>query len=158
MRKNHSIRYQIQLVAFFLFLVVSPSIQVVGQSSPIEIKSVYRTMKISLVEDIKPKDPNEVLLIIRLEGITVEQAQVNRKETYLMADTLRCDLDILETSGKRTSYPGTDREKVYEPYIMMLFAVPRDALEMNLFVGELPPAPFRAPEEISEELKSWEIE
>lgn len=158
-------------VCGLIFCIMFISLAIVGFLFPknvqddavIKVISAQRTKKLCTSKDIMgnvnethPRDPKKnVLLLLRIEGISIEQFHaVNDNkdlEIYVMAGEKQ---NKLAYSTTKETFPSS---KDRPPKIFLAFSVPAEILKMKLVVGNYPPIVFEADKEISNSLNMWDL-
>lgn len=137
-------------VALFLFSICCSS----NNGSPIKIQSAKRYQKLLLGSAMNPQElsatnpETDIVLDLRIKGISVEEFQASGKEEgkiYVMAGERQCipNIKVSGEIGGRT-------------IIRICVIVPKDVMELTLFVGSYPEKTFKVEKKIKDELSDWE--
>ncbi len=120
------------------------------------VASAHRTKELNTgLDKITAKMPDEnVLLVIRIEGISLEEFREasEKKEIYIIAGENQFVPGVSQSAEKSES-----KGKVFSPFILLTFSVPKEILKMELVVSDYPQIAFEADMEISERLNIWEV-
>lgn len=133
------------VIAFLLpkFVQGDTSIKVVAAQRTKEYSTGTRSVTPKGLED-------NVLLVLRIEGISINKFNelADEDKIYVINNDNQYKPSIRETSQKVTI-----GDKTISPWILCVFSIPENILEMELVVGDYPPVEFKAEKEIFAILK-----
>jgi hypothetical protein len=123
-------------------------------ASPIKIESTERANRVLLGgslnrQELVPKDHKTgVILVLKIKGISIEEFQNisnnEEEDIYIMAEEQKFSASVTRSG----TIGGKER-------IELFVGVPRDALELTLYVGSYPPRTFKVKGKIIDELTEW---
>jgi hypothetical protein len=149
MKRRHQIILFLSIVVFALFSLECGS----KNGSPIKIKSAKRANRVLLgtsqfnSREIYPIDRKTgVILVLKIKGISIKAFQnidkSDEEEIYVMAGEQKFKPTVMR-------YGTIAGKEGIELYI----GVPRDVLELTLYVGSFPPKTFKVKGKILDELR-----
>lgn len=150
MKRRHQIILYLLIVTLIIFSFECGS----QNASPIKIESTERANRVLLGgsfnrQELVPKDRKTgVILVLKIKGISIKEFQNisnNKKEDiYIVAEEQK-----FRPSVTRSGTIGGKES------IELFVGVPRDALELTLYIGSYAPKTFKVKGKILDELKEW---
>ena len=123
----------------------------------INVAFMVRTKKYtSFQRNLVAKTPNTVILVMRIEGVTLEEFRAEEKP--------RIEYDgesdggvWRESSANKTATRNGEVLFSFEPYLLLVSGIPEQAKEVTLIVYNHPPLLITVPAQISEEFSKSDI-
>ena len=145
-------------VGLFLF---SGSFTVVkSQTEEVKTPFIERTkiFKRAFRSDLKPKEEDEVIIVMRIEGTTPENIN-SEQEPYVKFDSVMRDCKFSETAEKMsiTKKNGEGEKVTIKPWILLVFVVPDTKRKLKLDIDNCEPVHITAPAEVSDTLSRSDI-
>ena len=137
-----------------LCLTTGPSLLALasGQSAtPMTVKSAARAERFGAGStEITPKFASEVVLVVRIEGLS------EKEWADLAQEDLAVSVGDRRVAAQRkmiaTSAPDARGNIVTKPLTVVVFVVPKDQLKFTLIAGKRPPVSFTAETRIQQVL------
>lgn len=145
------------VLMFSLFLLFSGL-----DEPPFAVASIYRTELYKSFEEISPRSPEEIIVVLRLTDIDIETFRENTsgQRPVLVIPEGEIEAAVFESSAERVF---TDMDgvvvKIITPLLIGAFRVPRTVEgTVKIKVGNLPAVELQLPEFISVELSFSDID
>jgi hypothetical protein len=126
------------------------------QTGNVKVAFIERAKKyISFSSVHEPKKGRDVLIVMRIEGTTIENVQ-SEQSPYVEFNGVKRKASMVQTSDEAAIEKGGEMI-IIAPWILLAFPVPETTTELKLVIDNCPPVTISAPTKVLEKLSHSDV-